>query len=66
MIKYCSACCRHGTNCFGALFGEAIVIETIGAGMGLWNTIVDPVNLENAIVNLKDNARDAMDGIGGN
>jgi PAS domain S-box-containing protein len=43
--------------------GEAIEIETIGAG-GLWNTLIDPANLENAIVNLAINARDAMDGAG--
>jgi PAS domain S-box-containing protein len=43
--------------------GEAIEIETIGAG-GLWNTLIDPANLENAIVNLAINARDAMDGTG--
>jgi PAS domain S-box-containing protein len=43
--------------------GEAIEIETIGAG-GLWNTLIDPTNLENAIVNLAINARDAMDGSG--
>ena len=43
--------------------GEAIEIETIGTG-GLWNTLIDPGNLENAIVNLAINARDAMDGSG--
>ena len=43
--------------------GEAIEIETVGAG-GLWNTLADPANLENAIVNLAINARDAMDGTG--
>ncbi len=43
--------------------GEAIEIETIGAG-GLWNALIDPGNLENAIVNLAINARDAMDGAG--
>jgi PAS domain S-box-containing protein len=43
--------------------GEAIEIETIGAG-GLWNTMIDPANLENAIVNLAINARDAMGGAG--
>jgi PAS domain S-box-containing protein len=43
--------------------GEAIEIETIGTG-GLWNTQIDPANLENAIVNLAINARDAMDGAG--
>jgi PAS domain S-box-containing protein len=43
--------------------GEAIEIETIIAG-GLWNTLIDPGNLENAIVNLAINARDAMQGTG--
>ena len=43
--------------------GEAIEIETVVAG-GLWNTLIDPGNLENAIVNLAINARDAMQGSG--
>ncbi|WP_349237187.1 response regulator [Bosea sp. ASV33] len=43
--------------------GEAVNIETIVAG-GLWNTLVDPTNLENALLNLAINARDAMDGRG--
>ncbi|MGA7808383.1 PAS domain S-box protein [Bradyrhizobium sp.] len=43
--------------------GEAVEIETIGAD-GLWNTMIDPANLENAIVNLAINARDAMGGAG--
>jgi CheY-like chemotaxis protein len=43
--------------------GEAIEIETIIAG-GLWNTLVDPANVENAILNLAINARDAMNGEG--
>ncbi len=43
--------------------GEGIEIETIVAG-GLWNTLIDPGNLENAIVNLAINARDAMQGTG--
>jgi len=43
--------------------GEAVEIETVVAG-GLWNTLVDPTNLENAILNLAINARDAMDGAG--
>ncbi|WP_099050843.1 response regulator [Pararhizobium polonicum] len=43
--------------------GEAIEIETIVAG-GLWNTYIDPGNVENAILNLAINARDAMDGNG--
>lgn len=39
--------------------GEAIEIETVIAG-GLWNCLIDPVQLENAILNLAINARDAM------
>ncbi len=43
--------------------GEAIEIDTIVGG-GLWNTLVDPSNVENALLNLAINARDAMDGNG--
>ncbi|QEI05611.1 response regulator [Pigmentiphaga aceris] len=43
--------------------GEHISIETIIAG-GLWNTFVDPHHLENVILNLAINARDAMGGEG--
>ena len=43
--------------------GEAIEIETIISG-GLWNSSIDRTNLENAILNLAINARDAMDGRG--
>jgi PAS domain S-box-containing protein len=43
--------------------GDEIEIETIVAG-GLWNTLIDPSNVENAILNLAINARDAMDGKG--
>ncbi len=43
--------------------GEGIEIETIVSG-GLWNTFVDSTQLENAILNLAINARDAMDGHG--
>ncbi|WP_162179304.1 hybrid sensor histidine kinase/response regulator [Pseudorhizobium marinum] len=43
--------------------GEAIEIDTIVSG-GLWNTLVDPSNVENALLNLAINARDAMDGQG--
>ncbi len=39
--------------------GEAIEIETVIAG-GLWNCLVDPSQLENVILNLAINARDAM------
>jgi two-component system NtrC family sensor kinase len=39
--------------------GETITVETVLAG-GLWKTAVDPNQLENAILNLAVNARDAM------
>ena len=39
--------------------GEAIEIETVLAG-GLWRTHADPSQLENALLNLCVNARDAM------
>ena len=43
--------------------GEAIAIETIVSG-GLWNTFVDPAQIENAVLNLAINGRDAMSGSG--
>jgi len=43
--------------------GEEIDIEMVVSG-GLWTTEVDPAQLENAILNLAINARDAMDGAG--
>jgi signal transduction histidine kinase/DNA-binding response OmpR family regulator len=39
--------------------GEEIELETIISG-GLWHTLVDPSQIENAILNLGINARDAM------
>ena len=39
--------------------GETVTVETVLAG-GLWKTAVDPNQLENAILNLAVNARDAM------
>lgn len=39
--------------------GENIQVETVIAG-GLWNTLVDPNQVENTVVNLAINARDAM------
>ncbi|WP_448102886.1 response regulator [Luteibacter jiangsuensis] len=43
--------------------GEEIEVETVIAG-GLWNTLVDISNVENALLNLAINARDAMEGRG--
>lgn len=43
--------------------GEEVEIETVIAG-GLWNTLVDPTQVENALLNLAINARDAMQGRG--
>jgi PAS domain S-box-containing protein len=43
--------------------GEAVEIETVIAG-GLWNSMVDPTQVENALLNLAINSRDAMEGNG--
>ncbi|MFN3621140.1 ATP-binding protein [Sphingorhabdus sp.] len=43
--------------------GEGILIETVLSG-GLWRTSADPGQLENAVLNLCVNARDAMGGYG--
>lgn len=43
--------------------GEAVEIETIIAG-GLGNVLVDPAQMETALLNLSINARDAMKGRG--
>ncbi len=39
--------------------GETVLLETVLAG-GIWRTEVDPNQLENAVLNLAVNARDAM------
>ncbi|SDB98398.1 PAS domain S-box-containing protein [Sphingomonas sp. YR710] len=39
--------------------GPHIEVEVVGAG-GLWTTLIDPNQLENALLNLCINARDAM------
>ncbi|MDB5379622.1 MAG: hybrid sensor histidine kinase/response regulator [Rubritepida sp.] len=43
--------------------GETVEIETIVSG-GLWNTMIDPTQLETALLNLAINAGDAMKGDG--
>ncbi|MGZ9127322.1 MAG: PAS domain-containing protein, partial [Candidatus Binatia bacterium] len=43
--------------------GEEIEVEMV-ISAGLWNTSVDTVQVENAVLNLCINARDAMDGAG--
>ncbi|MDR5856483.1 response regulator [Caballeronia sp. LZ050] len=48
---------------FRRALGDGIEVETIVSG-GLWNTLVDPFQVENALLNLAINARDAMKGHG--
>ena len=43
--------------------GKAIELETV-ISAGLWNVLADTAQVENAILNLCINARDAMDGVG--
>jgi len=47
------------TEVFRRTLGETINVETVLGG-GLWRTLVDPVQLESALLNLALNARDAM------
>jgi signal transduction histidine kinase/CheY-like chemotaxis protein len=54
---------RDMTDMLRRTLGEQIEVETVIAG-GLWNTLADPNQLENAILNLAINARDAMSGSG--
>ncbi len=50
-------------NLLRRTLGGAIALETVLAG-GLWRTHADPSQLENALLNLAVNGRDAMDGAG--
>ena len=50
---------RDMTDMLRRTLGEQIEIEAVIAG-GLWNTLVDPTQVENAILNLAINGRDAM------
>jgi signal transduction histidine kinase/DNA-binding response OmpR family regulator len=43
--------------------GEGVEIETVIAG-GLWSMLADPTQMENVVLNLAINARDAMDATG--
>jgi len=43
--------------------GDGVQVETVVSG-GLWNTSVDPYQVEHALLNLAINGRDAMQGLG--
>ena len=43
----------------GRALGEAVEVEVVVSG-GLWNTFADPTQIENAVLNLAINGRDAM------
>ncbi len=47
------------TDLLGRTLGERVELESVTGG-GLWHTIVDQGQLENALLNLAINARDAM------
>jgi signal transduction histidine kinase len=51
------------SDLLGRTLGAHVTIETVLAG-GLWQVAVDPNQVENAILNLAVNARDAMPGRG--
>jgi CheY-like chemotaxis protein len=47
------------TDLLQRTLGESVAIETVTAA-GLWSTFIDPDELENVLINLAVNARDAM------
>ncbi len=51
------------TDILRSTIGEGVELETTFAD-DLWNTSVDPSNMENVVLNLSINARDAMEGRG--
>ena len=51
------------TDLLGRTLGEPVEVECIVGG-GLWNTLIDPGQIESAILNLAINSRDAMPGGG--
>ncbi|MCR8825583.1 hybrid sensor histidine kinase/response regulator [Pseudosulfitobacter koreensis] len=51
------------TDILRSAIGESVALETSFAE-DLWNTSVDPSNMENVVLNLAINARDAMEGRG--
>jgi CheY-like chemotaxis protein len=50
---------RDMTDLLRHTLGERVEIDSMVSG-GLWNTLADPSRIENAIINLAVNARDAM------
>jgi len=54
---------RDMLQLLGRTLGETIEIE-VDVSPGLWNVVADPGQLENALLNLAINARDAMPGGG--
>ncbi len=55
--------CQGMTELLTRTLGETIHVETV-LSAGLWNAKADPVQLENVVLNLAVNARDAMPGGG--
>jgi signal transduction histidine kinase/CheY-like chemotaxis protein len=50
---------RDMSDMLSRSLGETVAVETVIAG-GLWNTLADPGQVENTVLNLAINARDAM------